>query len=151
VLHALVASGNTVVAIEHNVDVIKTRTSRRARSSTRSGWSVAAAIRCLPPCLVEPLVGKAGRAVVKFGIPASRAQRFKYLLRDAQLIFGFGFRKRAHRCGASRDCSETHLPLPPALFLKSTKGGIRPYIGKNPENRAADKNVADRCPIQRQQ
>jgi hypothetical protein len=150
VLHALVASGNTVVVIEHNREVIKTRSSRRARS-TRSGWSVAAAIRCLPPCLVEPLVGKAGRAVVKFGIPASRAQRLKYLLRDAQLVFGFGFRRRARRSGASRDYSETHLPLPPSPFLKSTKGGIRPYIGKNPENRAEDKNAADRCPIQRQQ
>ena len=138
------------MVIEHNLEGIKTRSSRRARS-TGASWSVAAAIRCLPPCLVEPLVGKAGRAVVKFGIPASRAQRFKYLLRDAQLIFGFDFRRRARRYGASRDCSETHLPLPPALFLKSTKGGIRPYIGKNPENRAEDKNAADRRAIQRQQ
>jgi len=49
--------------------------------------------------------------VAKLGIPASRAQRFKYLLRDAQLIFAFRFRRRALYHGASRDCSETHFPF----------------------------------------
>ena len=72
---------------------------------------MATAIRPLPPCLVEPLVGKAIRAVAKLGIPASRAQRFKYVLRDAQLIFAFRFRRRALYHGASRDCSETHFPF----------------------------------------
>ena len=90
--------------------------------------------------LVEPLIGKASRAVAKFGVQASIAQGFKDLLGDAQLIFfALRFRRRACRHGASRDCSETHFPIPPVTRGNSTKSRIAGNIGENPENCARDK------------
>ena len=86
--------------------------------------------------LVEPLIGKASRAVAKFGVQASIAQGFKDLLGDAQLIFfALGFRRRALRHGASRDCSETHFPIPPVTRGNSIKSCMAANIGENPENR----------------
>ena len=91
-------------------------------------------------CLVEPLIGKASGVGAKFGIHTSIAQGFKYLLRHAQLIFlTLRFRRRARRHGASRDCSETHNPIPPVTRGNSIKSCMAGNIGENPENCARDK------------
>jgi hypothetical protein len=52
------------------------------------------------------------------------------------IFFALRFRRRACRHGASRDCSETHFPIPPVTRGNSTKSRIAGNIGENPENRA---------------
>jgi hypothetical protein len=55
------------------------------------------------------------------------------------IFFALGFRRRALRHGASRDCSETHFPIPPVTRGNSIKSCIAGDLGENPENRARDK------------